>query len=95
LIKRENNVSFVKKVYHALCRLLFTEPLAQAVVVEESVQVIRTMSELDQMLNKLDAAQKVSDDELRKLFPTLRMEFSNNVPGDPYSDEYSRKQFEP
>jgi len=85
----------LRKVIFALRRLLFGEPLAHAVVGEgKSVQVIRTMAELDQMLNELDAAQKVSDDELRKLFSTFFMEFNNKVSNDPYSDEYARDQFE-
>ena len=44
------------------------------------MQIIQTLDDLDQMLAKLDAAQKVSDDELRKLFPTFRMEFDKGVP---------------
>lgn len=58
------------------------------------MQIIRTMDELDQMLVRLDAAQKVSDDELRKLFRTFRMEFEKGVPVDPYSAEYKAAQFE-
>lgn len=58
------------------------------------MQIIRTMDELDQVLERLDAAQKVSDDELRKLFPTFRMEFDPGVPPDPYSEPYRAAQFE-
>ena len=58
------------------------------------MQIIRTFNELDEMLLRLDAAQKVSDDELRKLFPTFRMDFNTHVPDDPYSAEYAKVQFD-
>lgn len=61
---------------------------------EENVQIIRTLDELDEMLIKLDEAAKVSDDELRRLFPTFRMNFDTNVPSDPYSEEYAKSQFD-
>jgi len=58
------------------------------------MQIIRTLDELDEMLLRLEVAHKVSDDELRKLFPTFRMDFNTQVPHDPYSDEYARIQFD-
>lgn len=61
---------------------------------EKNMQIIRTLDELDEMLIRLDAAQKVSDDELRKLFPTFRMDFESDVPSDPYSEQYAKKQFD-
>lgn len=58
------------------------------------MQIIRTLDELDEVLLKLDAAHKVSDDELRKLFPTFRMEFEKSESDDPYSEQYAKKQFD-
>lgn len=58
------------------------------------VQVIRTLDELDEILARLDVAQSISDDELRKLFSTFRMEFNTQIPNDPYSDEYAKTQFD-
>jgi len=61
---------------------------------KDTVQVIRTLDELDEILIRLDAAQRVSDDELRKMFPTFRMDFNTQVPGDPYSNQYAKVQFD-
>lgn len=58
------------------------------------MQIIRSIDELDEILLRLDAAQKVSDDELRKLFPTFRMELETDVLDDPYSEQYAKKQFD-
>ena len=58
------------------------------------MKIIQTLEELDEMLLKLDAAQQVSDDELRRLFPTFRMNFDLHVPEDPSSDEYAKYQFD-
>lgn len=60
----------------------------------DDIQVVRTLDELDEMLGRLEAAQRVSDDELRKLFPTFCMEFNAQIPMDPYSDEYAKVQFD-
>jgi len=58
------------------------------------MRIIKTIAELDDILKELDSAAKVSDDELRKLFDTFKMEFNTLVPKDPYSKEYSDFQFE-
>ena len=58
------------------------------------MQTIRTLDELDGMLLRLDVAQRISDDELRKLFPTFRMDSNTQVPDDPYSDQYAKIQFD-
>jgi 2-polyprenyl-3-methyl-5-hydroxy-6-metoxy-1,4-benzoquinol methylase len=46
------------------------------------------------MLKQLEAAAAISDDELRRVFQTFRMEFPLDLPADPASDEYRQKQFE-
>lgn len=85
----------LSKVYNVLRSFLpLAKSIPHAMLEEKPVQIIRTLADLDQMLRKLDAAHKISDDELRKLFPTFCMEFSSKVPNDPYSDEYAQKQFD-
>lgn len=56
------------------------------------MQKIRTIDELDKMLLKLDDAE--TDDDLRQLFSTFSMEINNQVPKDPYSNEYAKMQFD-
>jgi 2-polyprenyl-3-methyl-5-hydroxy-6-metoxy-1,4-benzoquinol methylase len=56
--------------------------------------VICTISELEKKLVELEAAAAISDDALRAAFTTFSMDFSNDVPSDPYSEAYRRKQFE-
>lgn len=57
------------------------------------MKVLKTLDELDEMLVELDCAAAISDDELRKVFATFRMEFDTAVPDDPYSKEYLDHQF--
>ncbi len=58
----------------------------------DGMRVIRTIDELDAMLVQLDAAAAISDDELRRVFTTFRMEFPLELPADPDSDEYRAVQ---
>jgi len=57
------------------------------------MQIIRMLDELDETLLKLESAQRISDDQLRKLFPIFRMDFNTRVLDDPYSAEYAKIQF--
>ncbi len=57
-------------------------------------RVIRTLDELDEMMERLDEAARVSDDELRRLFATFVMELDLELPDDPYSDQYRQRIFE-
>jgi 2-polyprenyl-3-methyl-5-hydroxy-6-metoxy-1,4-benzoquinol methylase len=52
------------------------------------MQVISSLAELDAKLAECEAASKVSDDALRHVFTTFRMDFSKQVPADPFSSEY-------
>jgi 2-polyprenyl-3-methyl-5-hydroxy-6-metoxy-1,4-benzoquinol methylase len=79
---------------HLLARPFKRPFITNNIPTSSNMQIIRTLDELDDVLLSLDVAQKVSDDELRKLFPTFRMEFNTQIPGDPYSDEYVKAQFE-
>jgi 2-polyprenyl-3-methyl-5-hydroxy-6-metoxy-1,4-benzoquinol methylase len=58
------------------------------------VRLVKTLDELDVILEEADAAEAISDDALRHVFTTFRMEFPLELPGDPYSNEYRKKQFE-
>lgn len=59
----------------------------------EGVRVVRSLPELDKILKELDYAAAISDDELRHVFNTFEMKFSSELPVDPYSSEYRKKQF--
>jgi ubiquinone/menaquinone biosynthesis C-methylase UbiE len=52
------------------------------------VQIIRTLSELDEKLRDCDRAAEVSDDQLRKVFSTFRMDIPDGLPADPFSAAY-------
>ena len=56
------------------------------------MEIITTMAELDAKLAECDAAWAVSDDALRRVFTTFRMDFSTQVPADPFSVEYHEFQ---
>jgi 2-polyprenyl-3-methyl-5-hydroxy-6-metoxy-1,4-benzoquinol methylase len=56
------------------------------------MQTISSLDELDLKLAECDAAQKISDDALRSVFTTFRMDFSARVPADPFSLEYHEFQ---
>jgi len=69
-------------------------PQEQAVLQEGPCRVVRTLDQLDVIMRELDAAAAISDDELRRVFRTFRME--STVPSgiDPASEEYRTKQLE-
>jgi len=56
--------------------------------------VVRTLDQLDERLRFLDAAWAVSDDELRRGFATFRMELDQQMPENPFSDEYRAAVFD-
>jgi len=56
------------------------------------MQTLTTLAQLDEKLAECDAASKVSDDALRQVFSTFRMDFSSHVPSDPFSAEYRDMQ---
>lgn len=57
-------------------------------------RVIETLAELDEILERLDEAAAISDDELRKGFTTFSMRFPLKLPADPDSLEYRKRQFD-
>jgi SAM-dependent methyltransferase len=57
-------------------------------------RVVRTLDDVDVMMREVDAAAAISDDELRRVFSTFRMELTIPVGLDPASDEYRTKQLE-
>ena len=54
----------------------------------EEPRVIRTLPELDEMMEDLEAAVRVSDDELRRGFRSFRMDLDWPMPADPFSSHY-------
>ena len=57
-------------------------------------RVITDLGELDDMMERLDAAARISDDELRRLFPTFAFELELRLPDDPYAEAYRERVFE-
>jgi 2-polyprenyl-3-methyl-5-hydroxy-6-metoxy-1,4-benzoquinol methylase len=58
------------------------------------LRLIRSVEELDEMMDRLDQAARLSDDELRRLFPTFAMQLELELPDDPYSEAYRERVFE-
>ena len=52
------------------------------------VQILTTLEQLDIKLVECESAARVSDDELRRVFSTFRMDISESMPSDPFSEEY-------
>ncbi len=67
------------------------EPSASA---DGEPEVLRTLDDLDRKLLEVDAAWAISDDEMRKVFKSFRMEFPLPLPDDPFDPEYRQRQFE-
>jgi SAM-dependent methyltransferase len=53
---------------------------------------IRTIEELDRKIAECDAAEAISDDAMRALFGTFRMDAPVDLPIDPYSPQYRLRQ---
>jgi SAM-dependent methyltransferase len=58
------------------------------------VRTVSSLTQLDEILAELDAAAAISDDALRRIFPTFRMESPLDLPPDPYSDAYRKRQID-
>jgi SAM-dependent methyltransferase len=56
------------------------------------MQTLRSLAELDEKLRECDRAEAISDDRLRALFATFRMEPPAGLPADPFAPEYSAMQ---
>ena len=54
----------------------------------QAVKVVTTIEELDVKLAECAAAAYISDDELRRVFTTFRMDISQSLPPDPFSPNY-------
>jgi SAM-dependent methyltransferase len=56
------------------------------------MQIIRTLSDLDAKIEECNLAEAQSDEALRALFPTFRMEMPKKLPADPFALEYREIQ---
>ena len=56
------------------------------------VQTISNFTQLDEKLAECDRAERVSDDAIRRVFASFRMDDPTGAPHDPLSDEYRRFQ---
>jgi SAM-dependent methyltransferase len=58
------------------------------------MQTISSLAELEVKLKEIEAAHAVSDDAMREVFASFVMVPPTDLPTDPYSKEYSDRQFE-
>jgi SAM-dependent methyltransferase len=58
------------------------------------MRIVTSLEELDEILADCEQAAKISDDELRRVFQTFRMDFSAQLPPDPFSEGYATAQME-
>jgi protein-L-isoaspartate O-methyltransferase len=58
------------------------------------MHILKTMEELDRMIALCNEAEAISDDAMRAVFPTFRMDPPFGLPADPYSDAYRLAQLE-
>src|SRR4051812_30893602 len=66
-----------------------TVPLDDGVATSgQTVQVLRTLDELDRALQNMEQAAAVSDDELRREFRKYEMALDYDMPEDPFSEAY-------
>lgn len=56
------------------------------------MQIIHTLDELDRKIADCNAAEAISDDAMRAVFPTFRMDPPQGLPADPFSEEYRLAQ---
>ncbi len=56
------------------------------------MDVLRDLAALDAKIRECDAASLVSDNALRQVFTTFRMDFATDLPHDPLSDTYRDRQ---
>ena len=56
------------------------------------MRVVSDLAELDELLNEAQHLAKISDDRLRALFDTFRMDMPRDHPKDPFSQEYKLYQ---
>ncbi len=56
------------------------------------MQTLTTLDDLDAKLQECDTAAQVSDDALREVFRTFRMDFSAELPADPFDPAYAAAQ---
>ena len=58
------------------------------------VELVTTLSRLDEKLKEIDTAARISDDAAREVFGSFRMDFSVAANLDPWSDGYRSAQFD-
>ncbi len=59
-----------------------------------SIETLTTLAEVDEKLREVEAAGAVSDDKMRQVFRSFKMNPPVDLPHDPYSPEYAERQFE-
>ncbi len=77
-----------RSIAHSLSRLRETSDP------DDSTTVVSTTAQLDEWLERTDAAQAVSDDALREVLASFRYELNTDLPEDPFSPEYAAAQWD-
>jgi 2-polyprenyl-3-methyl-5-hydroxy-6-metoxy-1,4-benzoquinol methylase len=70
------------------------ETYQHAASTPSNVEVISTLERLDEKLREIEAAGSVSDDAVRAVFATFRMEIAVDQDSDPWSEGYRAAQFD-
>ena len=65
-----------------------------APAIEAPEEVITSLERLDEKLAEISAAWAISDDAVRSVFGTFRMEFDSTSQHDPWSAQYREEQFD-
>src|SRR5262249_10587755 len=69
-------------------------PTMAAPPATDDVEVLTTLARLDEKLVEVDEAFKVSDDAMRAVFRTFRLELPPASSADPWSEAYRAEQFD-
>jgi 2-polyprenyl-3-methyl-5-hydroxy-6-metoxy-1,4-benzoquinol methylase len=56
------------------------------------MHVVKTIAELDEKIAECDRAERVSDEAMRAIFGTFKMDVPADMPSDPFSPQYQRFQ---
>jgi ubiquinone/menaquinone biosynthesis C-methylase UbiE len=78
-----------KSMLGAISKML--KKSGQSTVNEQKRSPVLNFTEINQFLEKLETAK--DDDQLRKYFSEYSAQYDKNLPDDPFSDQYRRKQF--
>ncbi|RZI43620.1 class I SAM-dependent methyltransferase [Herbaspirillum sp. HC18] len=92
-LRKSTAVTWLKSILIRPAAVELAQPVSvQPLHQPTGPKLVRTLEELDAMLQMLDKAAAISDDELRRGFTQFRMRFPLELPSDPDSPEYRAAQ---